>query len=105
MVTVSCRFAHSFKIMHIPQPIILYCAPPQPVIILWSGRDDVIEVLYIHCLNGWVPEAFELWALVDDGVREVHLYTMFNLRSEFREDTFQNFIYNSRRFQISVLGP
>ena len=69
MITVSCRFAHSFKIMHLPQPITALRAPPQPVTVLRSGSADVIEVLYIRCLNGWVPEAFELWALADNGVR------------------------------------
>ena len=58
MVMVSCCFAHSFKIMHIPQPIILYRAPPQPVIILRSGRDNLIEVPYIRCLNGRVLKTF-----------------------------------------------
>ena len=73
MITVSCHFAHSFKIMRIPQPIIHVRAPPQPVTVLWSGSAAVIEVPYIRCLNGQVPEAFELWALADDGVREVRL--------------------------------
>ena len=42
---------------------------------------------------------------MNDGVREVHPHARFNLCYEFREDTFQNFIYNSWRFQILVLGP
>ena len=70
IITVSCRFSHSFKIMRIPQPIIPVRAPPQPVTVLQSGSADVIEVPYIRCLNGQVPEAFELRALADDGVRE-----------------------------------
>ena len=47
---------------------------PKPVTVLWSGSTDVLKVAYIRCLNGQVPEAFELWALVDDGVREFHPY-------------------------------
>ena len=50
---------------------------------------DVIEVLYIRCLHGQVPNAFELWALADNGVREVHPYARVNIRSEFREDIFK----------------
>ena len=84
MITVSCRFAHSFKIMRIPWNIIPVRAPPQQVTVIWSSSAVVTEVPYIRCLNGWVPEAFELWALADDGVREVHPYARFKIRSEFR---------------------
>ena len=66
MNTVSYRFAHSFKIICIPQPITPVRAPPQPVTVLQYGSADVIKVLYIRCLNGRVPEDFELWALADD---------------------------------------
>ena len=104
MITVSCHFAHSFKIMCIPQLIIPVRAHPQPVTFICSGSADVIEVPYIRCLNGRVPEAFELWALAEDGVRKVHLYARVKLRSEFREDTFQTFFLNARRFQIPFLG-
>ena len=75
--------------MRIPQPIIHVRAPPQPVTVLWSGSADALEVPYIHCLNGWMPEAFEVWALAEDGVREVHPYARVKLQSEFREDTFK----------------
>ena len=57
-----------------------------------------------RCLNGQVPEAFELWALSDDGVHVVHPYARVRLLSEFREYTFQNFFFNSRRFQINFFG-
>ena len=89
MITVSCSFAHSFKIMLIPQPITPFCAPPQPVTVLRSGSGDEIEVLYIYYLDGRVPERYELWAIVEDGVHEVHPYARVRLLSEFREDTFQ----------------
>ena len=51
-----------------------------------------------------MPEAFEIWALAEDGVREVHLYAIFRLLSEFREDTFHTHFFNLRRFQITFLG-
>ena len=50
--------------MPLPQPIIHFRATPQPVTVLHSGSADVIEVLYIRCLNGRVPECYELWFLL-----------------------------------------
>ena len=82
--------------MCIPQPIIPVRAPPQPVTVLQSDSADAIEVPYIRCLHGQVPEAFELWALVDDGVRELHPYARVRILSNFREDTFHTHFFNSR---------
>ena len=104
MITVSCCFVHGFKIMHIPQDIIPLCAPPQPVTVICSVRGDEIEVPYICCIDGRVPEFYELWALAEDGVREVHPYDRVRLLSLFREDTFHTHFFNSRRFQIPFLG-
>ena len=70
--------------MHIPQPIIPLRAPPQPVTVLCSGSIDEIEVPYIHCLNGWVPEWYELWALAEDRDHEVHPYARVRLLTDFR---------------------
>ena len=50
-----------------------------------------------------MPEAFELWDFADDGVHEVHPYARVKLHSEFREDTFQTFFFNARKFQITFL--
>ena len=85
-------------------PIIPVRAPPQPVTVLWSGSADVIEVPYIRCLYGRVPEDFESWSLADNGVREVHLYARVKLHSKFSEDNFQTLLLNARRFQIPFLG-
>ena len=49
-------------------------------------------------------QTYELWALAEDGVCEVHLYARVRLLSEFREDTFQTFFFNARRSQIPLLG-
>ena len=68
MITVSFRFAHSFKIMRLPKPIIHFRAHLQPVQVLCSGIGGKIDVLYIHCLDGRVSEAFEVWDLVEDVV-------------------------------------
>ena len=104
MITVSCRFAHSFKIMRVPQPIIPLCAPWQPIQVLLFDRGDKIDVPYIRCLGDWVPEAYELWALDEDGVRGFHPYASVTLLSEFREDTFHTHFFKSQRFQIPLLG-
>ena len=104
MITVSCRFAHSFKIMRIPQRIIPFCAHQKPVTVLHSGIADVIEVPYIRCINGRLPECFELWALAEDGFCEVRLYARVRLLSEFWGDTLHTHFLNARRLQINFLG-
>ena len=104
MIKVSCRFAHSFKFMRMPQPTIPICDPLQLVAVIWSVSADAIEVLYIRCHNGRVPEVFELWALADDKVCEVQPYAIFMIFSDFREDTFQTFFFNAQQFQITFLG-
>ena len=96
MITVSCRFAHSFKIMRITQPAIPFVFRPHPSQALRSGRGGEIDVPYIRCLGGRVPEAFELWDLAEDGVREVHPSTRVKLLDNFREDTFHTHFFNAR---------
>ena len=81
MVTVSCRFAPSFKIMRVPRPIIPLHAPPQPIQVFHSGRGGKINVPYIRCLNGRVPETYELWAIAEDRVHEFHPYARVRLLS------------------------
>ena len=76
--------------MRLPQPIIPFRAPPQPVQVLRSGGGEEIEVPYIRCLDGRVPECYEVWALAEDRVCEVQPYARVRLLSEFREDTLQN---------------
>ena len=90
--------------MRVPQPIIPFRAPPQPVQVLRSGRGGKINVPYIRCLDGRVPEAYELWALADNGVWKVHLYTRIDLLYDFKEDIFHTHLFNARRFQIPFLG-
>ena len=74
MITLCCRFAHSFKIMLIPQPGIPGVFPPRPVQALRFDRGGKIEVAYICFIEGREPEAFELWAFAEDGIRKVHPY-------------------------------
>ena len=51
-----------------------------------------------------MTKAYELWALDEDGVREVHPYARFILLSKFREDIFHTHFFNARLFQIPFLG-
>ena len=72
MITVICRFAHSFKIMRIAQPgwndvILLRTAQA-----ISSDRGYETDISYIRCIDGREPEAFELWALAEDGICKVH---------------------------------
>ena len=90
--------------MRILQPITPFRAPPQPVTVLCSGSGDKIEVPYIRCLKGQVPECYELWDLNEDGVREVHPYARVGLLSDFREGTFHTQFFNSQKFHIPFLG-
>ena len=70
MFAVSYLFAYSFNIMYMCHPIVPGLAPPDPVRVLYSGSDYTIEqVPYIFCINGRVPEMYELWALNAQGVR------------------------------------
>ena len=85
------------------RPIVPVCDLPQPVTVLWSGSADVLEVAYIHCLSGRVPKAYEIWALVEDGVREFHPCARVKLLDDFREDTFHTHFFNARRLKIPFL--
>ena len=90
--------------MCIPQPIVPVCSPLQTVQVLCSGRGGKIDVPYIRCINGQVPKAYELLALAEDGLCEVHPYAWVRLLSQFREDTFHTHFFNARWFQIPFLG-
>ena len=90
--------------MRIPQPVIIFVVPPHPAQDLRSGRGGKINVPYIRCLDGRVLEAYELWALTEDGVGNVHPSARFRLLDDFREDTFHTHFFNARRFQIPFLG-
>ena len=95
MIKVRCCFSHSFKIMHVPQPIITFRVPPQTVQALSFGGGGEIDVPCIRCLNGQVPESYELWAVAEGGFREVYLYDRVELLSDFREDTFHTHFFNA----------
>ena len=61
MFAVSYLFAYGFNIMRMRHPIVPVCAPPDPIRVRYYGSGDTIEqVPYIVCLNGRVPEMYEL---------------------------------------------
>ena len=91
--------------MRMRHPIIPGHAPPDPVWFFCSGSDDTIKsVSYIVCLHGRVPKRYELWSLNASGVRKVHPFARVRLLDNFREDTFQNFFFNSWRCRIPFIG-
>ena len=98
---VSCRLAHSFKIMFIPQTVIPLRVPPQLVQALHYGLDGKIYVPYIHCLYGQVPEAYEFLPLAEDGVRDGDYLTI----SEKILFTLTSSMHNDSRFLSWVADP
>ena len=104
MITIICRFAHSFIIMRVHQPgwddVIL----PRTAQSICSGRGDEIDIVHIRCINSRVPEAFELWAFAEDGICEVRLFARVQLRDNFTEDTFYTDFFNAGQIIIPFLG-
>ena len=88
MITISCHFALSFKIMRITQPkwagIILLCTAQA----IHSVRGDEIDIAYIRCIDIREPKAFELWDSAEDGIRKVQPFDRVQIRDDFTEDTF-----------------
>ena len=77
---------------------------PDPVLVSYSGSDAAApSVSYILCLNGRVPERYEVWRLNRDGVREVHLTPRVKLFTLFDENTFRSTFYDSRRFRVPFI--
>ena len=83
MITVCCRFTHSFKIMHIPQPGIPEVVLLRPVQALLSGRGGKTEVASIRFTEGREPKVFEIWAFAEEGIREVQPYARVQISDNF----------------------
>ena len=78
---------------------------PDPVLVSYAGSDAAApSVSYIVCLNGRVPERYEVWRLNRDGVREVHLTARVKLFSLFEENTFWSTFYDLLRFHVPFIG-
>ena len=76
-----------------------------PVLVSYAGSDAAApSVCYSVCLNGRVPERYEVWRLNRHGVREVHLTDRVKLFTLFDENTFQSTFYDSQRFRVPFIG-
>ena len=68
---------------------------PDPVLVRYAGNDAATPLVsYIVCINGRVPERYEVWCLNGHGVCEVHLTARVKLFDLFDEDTFQSTLYD-----------
>ena len=76
-----------------------------PVFVRYPGSDaDSSSFKYIVCLNGRVPERYEVWSLNAQGVREVHPTAWVNLFDLFAEDTFRSTFFNSRICHVPFIS-
>ena len=76
---------------------------PDPVFVCYTSSDAGV-VRYIICINGRVPEKYELWCLNKAGVREVHPTTRIKLLDVFVEDTFRSIFYISQTCRVILIG-
>ena len=78
---------------------------PDPVLVRYAGSNAAAHsVIYIVCINGRVPERYEVWRLNRHGVREDHLTAQVKLFTLFDENTFQSTFYDSRRCRVPFIG-
>ena len=76
-----------------------------PVLVSYSGSDAATPaVSYIVCLNGQVPERYEVWRLNRDGVCEVHPTARVKLFTLFAENTFRSAFKDIRGFRVPFVG-
>ena len=81
--------------MRIPQPGWTGFILPRPAQALRSGRGGEIDIVYIRCIDGREPEAFELWAFAEDRFREVHPFARVQISDDFTEGTFYSQFFNA----------
>ena len=78
---------------------------PDPVLVRYVGSDAAApSVSYIVCINGWVPERYEVWCINRHIVCEVNLTAQVKLFTLFDENTFRSTFYDSRRCRVSFIG-
>ena len=78
---------------------------PDPVLVSYAGSDAATpSVSYIVCINGRVPERYEVWCLNRHGVREVHLTARVKLFTLFDKNTFQSTFYDARRCRVPFIS-
>ena len=87
------------------RPNVPFHEPPDPILVHYSGSDASIAlVTHIFCLHGRVPERYDLWSLNEQGVCKVHPFARIRLLDDFRADTSQTTLFNSRRCRIPFIG-
>ena len=78
---------------------------PDPVFVRYPGSDAAASsVKYIVCMNGRVPERYEVWSVNRHGVCEVHLPARVKLFDLSAEDNFRSTFYDSRRCRVPFIG-
>ena len=78
---------------------------PDPVLVRYAGSDaGAPSVSYIFCINGQIPERYEVWCLNGHKVCKVHLTARVKLFDIFDEDTFRSTFYDSRRCRVLFIG-
>ena len=79
--------------------------PPDPLFVRYPGSDAAASLIkYIVCLNGQVPERYEVWSLNARGVCEVHPTAWVNIFDLFAEDTFWSTFFNSQRCRVLLIS-
>ena len=78
---------------------------PYPVLVSYAGSNAAApSVSYIVCINGRVPERYEVWCLNRHGFCEVNLTARVKLFTLFDENTFRSILYDSRRCRVPFIG-
>ena len=78
---------------------------PDLILIRYAGSDAAgPAVSYIVCLNGRVPETYEVWRLNRDGVCEVHPTARVKLFTLFDENSFRSTFNDSQGFRVPFIG-
>ena len=81
------------------------CGLPDPIIVQYPGSDSAASLIaYIVCLNGQVPERYELWSLNSQEVCEVHPFAQVKLFDNFAEETLPSTYINLRRCRIPFIS-
>ena len=78
---------------------------PDLVLVSDAGSDVAApSVSYIVCINGRVPERYEVWCLNGQEVCEVHLTAQVKLFTLFYENTFRIIFYDLQRCRVPFIG-
>ena len=103
MITVCCRFIHSFNIMRIPLLVCSEDVPTCNIQRLSSRRRGEVNVLYTCYIDNWEPEAFELWAFAKDLIIEAHLYAWVQNSDDLVMENFLHPLFQCTRSPNSFL--